>query len=220
MKEGGYGVSIVEGAPSIGFPEAVFEVFSIPGFEMRMPRLREVVTPRLRDLGEVLTPRVSELAGEPLYPHVALHMRRRVNPPDDTWVAFGPAARGYKALPHFEVGVDQQSVFVRFVIKPEGQKEKAPFFRAVSLARLKEMAGAEPVFWYAGDHGEGPVAVAELKPRLWSDMKARALKKDGSITVGLVIPHDDPAIGGPALMGALEERLRTLVPLYRAARRL
>ena len=37
--------------------------------------------------------------------HVAKHARRSVNPPIDTWVAFAPNKRGYKMLPHFQIGL-------------------------------------------------------------------------------------------------------------------
>ena len=204
--------------PVAGFPIAAFEVFWIPDFERRMERLKAVVTPRLRLLGEALAPRVAALVGEPMHPHVALHLRRRVNPPDDTWVAFGPSPRGYKALPHFEVGVDAKSVFVRFAIKPEGHAEKAPFFRRVPLGRLRELAAGQPVEWYAGDHGQDPVPVAALTPRRWSELRARALRKDGSVSVGLVIRRDDPVVQSPGVQDAVLERLAILAPLHRAAR--
>jgi uncharacterized protein YktB (UPF0637 family) len=211
---------MVQDARAVGFPEDLFEVFAIPGFEDRMPRLKELITPRLRVLGDLLVPAVSDLAGEILHPHVALHMRRRVNPPTDTWVAFGPSARGYKSLPHFEVGVNRESVFTRFAIKPEGQDQKGPFFRAVSLARLKELTAGHEVYWYAGEHGEDPVPVAAIKPRTWTGLRARALKKDASLTIGLVIAHDNPVVEGPSLAAELVARLQVLSPLYRAARRL
>ncbi|WP_397261357.1 DUF1054 family protein [Peribacillus simplex] len=31
---------------------------------------------------------MSVLTGDEMYPHVAKHARRKVNPPNDTWVAF------------------------------------------------------------------------------------------------------------------------------------
>ncbi len=210
----------VQDVALVGFPDAVFDVFSIPDFDGRMTRLRAVVTPRLREIGALLAPTLSDVVGEPLFPHVALHLRRRVNPPTDTWVAFGPSARGYKALPHLEVGVDARGVFTHFMLKPEGQDLKAPFLKAQSLPTLKARAEKAPLIWYTGDHGEGPVPVADIKPRAWSDLKAHALRKDKSLCIGLMLDRTDPAVTGPALMLALLEQLQILAPFYRTARRL
>lgn len=208
----------IQDVRSVGMPDVVFDVFQIPDFDGRMARLREVVTPRLRELGELLAPTVSDLVGEPLFAHVALHMRRRVNPPTDTWVAFGPAARGYKALPHLEVGVEARHVFTHFMLKPEAQVLKMPFLKSLSLPKLKALAGEAPLIWYAGEHGEGPVPVRAIRPRAWSDLRARAGRKDASLCLGLVLDRSDPAVGGPGLTGALIEQLQALAPLYRAAR--
>src|SRR5690625_4597306 len=50
--------------------------------------------------------------GNEMYTHIARHARRTVNPPDDTWVAFSSSKRGYKMLPHFQLGLWDDRLFV------------------------------------------------------------------------------------------------------------
>ena len=35
-----------------------------------------------------------------------------MNPPKDSWVAFAPYKRGYKALPHFQIGLWGSHLFI------------------------------------------------------------------------------------------------------------
>src|SRR5258705_13246055 len=87
-----------------------FKVFEIPGFAERMAAIRANIQPRLTSIGNALAPRLSSLVDVPLFVHVAKHMRRTVNPPDDTWAAFGRDPRGYKKDAHFRVAVSGQGV--------------------------------------------------------------------------------------------------------------
>src|ERR671925_1131439 len=82
------------GMASIGFTREDFEVFGIPTFPERMQGIKERVRPKLVALGEDLRPALKKLVKSDVFPHVAKHARRTVNPPPETWVAFGPSARG------------------------------------------------------------------------------------------------------------------------------
>ena len=75
-----------------------------------MQQIHTRLRPKLEALGHSLLPGVSRATGSPAYAHVARHARRTVNPPDDTWVAFGPDLRGYKKHPHFKVAVSRHCV--------------------------------------------------------------------------------------------------------------
>src|SRR2546429_1997194 len=89
--------------PSLAFVTGDFKVFDVEGFRPRMAELRSRVRPKLEVLGKSLAPAVSRSLGGEVFAHVAKHARRTVNPPDDTWVAFSPDARGYKKHCHFKV---------------------------------------------------------------------------------------------------------------------
>jgi len=89
-----------------------FEVFEINGLEHRMQALIEKVRPKFEELGHTYAAFFSSKTGDEFYPHVAKHARRSVNPPKDSWVAFSPYKRGYKAMPHFQIGLWGTHVFI------------------------------------------------------------------------------------------------------------
>lgn len=44
--------------------------------------------------------------------HIAKHARRHVNPPPNTWLALSASPRGYKMLPHIELGFWDDRLFM------------------------------------------------------------------------------------------------------------
>src|SRR5258706_631491 len=92
------------------FTQSDFDVFSIPGFEARMPRLRAQITPKLKEMASIITPRLEEATGLEFYGHVAMHMRRSVNPPIETWAAFCRSPRAYKPFVHTRLAVHGSGV--------------------------------------------------------------------------------------------------------------
>ena len=63
-------------------------------------------------------------AAREAFAHVAKHMRRTVNPPDDTWVAFAADKRGYKKHCHFKVAISRGAVRFLFEAGPEHAQKK------------------------------------------------------------------------------------------------
>ncbi|NPC92425.1 DUF1054 domain-containing protein [Bacillus sp. WMMC1349] len=101
---------------NLRFTEDDFHTFTIEGLDARMSVLKETVRPKLQALGEHFAPVLSVLTGDEMFVHVAKHARRSVNPPDDSWVAFANNKRGYKKLPHFQIGLWKTHVFVWFAL--------------------------------------------------------------------------------------------------------
>jgi uncharacterized protein YktB (UPF0637 family) len=99
-----------------GFTNEDFDVFLINGLEARMSVLKETVRPKLEDLGEYFAPILSSLTEDEMFVHVAKHARRTINPPKDTWVAFSSNPRGYKMLPHFQIGLWNTHLFIWFAV--------------------------------------------------------------------------------------------------------
>lgn len=95
------------------FTAADFAALEIEGLGPRMAAIKEQVRPKLVGLGQLLAPFLSEQTGIPIYPRVALHARRTVNPPDHTWIAWGSNPRGYKMVPHFQVGLWPTHLFIQ-----------------------------------------------------------------------------------------------------------
>lgn len=146
-----------------GLPVAAFEVFHVDGFDARMAALRREATPRLAALGQELLPALSHRWGMPAYAHVARHLRRRVHPPEDTWVAWSTSARGYKAEIHFEVGLSRLSAFVRLAALPEAGPAKMALLNQLTPERLETLtAGTQPVLFTPDHHGVVQVPVGEL----------------------------------------------------------
>lgn len=93
-----------------------FDVFTIAGLDSRMTALQEIIQPKFRELGNHFSHHLSAHGKGEFFPHVAKHARRTVNPPKDSWVAFAPAKRGYKALPHFQIGLWGTHLFIVLAI--------------------------------------------------------------------------------------------------------
>src|SRR5690606_40297107 len=134
-----------------GFTKEDFDVFTIDGLENRMDALITHVRPKLEELGYHFAPTLSSLTGDEMFPHVAKHARRTINPPKDTWVAFANNKRGYKAHPHFQIGLWGTHLFMQFaVIYEAANKEK---FAREALTRLDEIRRIVPDgFVWSGDH--------------------------------------------------------------------
>ncbi|UXR70210.1 MULTISPECIES: DUF1054 domain-containing protein [unclassified Staphylococcus] len=96
------------------FDKEDFKVFEVDGLAERMSALDKHIRPQLRALGDYFAEYLESVTGETFYPHVAKHARRTVNPPKDTWVAIATNVRGYKMLPHFQIGLFEDHLFVMY----------------------------------------------------------------------------------------------------------
>lgn len=200
-----------------GFTPADFAVFSLPGFEERMAALKTIVRPKLEALGSLMAPRLSEAVGMPMYAHVAKHARRTVNPPQDTWVAWSANARGYKAHPHFQVGLWQSHVFAQFALIYEAP-QKARFAQRLR-ENLAEIRLPEDFVW-SGDHTQ-PEAVAHgaMDAAAFATFLDRLerVKKAEALCGIHVMAHEPLVKDGEALLARIEEVFRATMPLYRMA---
>ena len=146
------------------------QIFDIPGFAERMAAIRAEIRPKVEALGDALAPSLALVARVEIFPHVARHARRTVNPPDDTWVAFGPDRRGYKKAQHFKVAVSRHALRFLFEVGPEFAAKPA-FARAWKrqVPRLARTLSAAPgLGWFKNEHDEEPAAeLADLDPTGW-----------------------------------------------------
>jgi uncharacterized protein YktB (UPF0637 family) len=203
-----------------GFTEREFEIFDLPGFAIRMPAIRAEITPKLKALGDQIAPALPEVAHRELFPHVAQHLRRTVNPPIETWVAFSPSPRAYKPFVHFRVAINGGGLKV--VCHLEEDSEDKPAFadglqrNAAAIAR--HLATHTEI--HSGD-ARGKEAMLEA-PRPWSEAElatlaerlARLKGQDASFAIRF--DPDDPAVASStALVEATLGAMRTLLPIYR-----
>jgi uncharacterized protein YktB (UPF0637 family) len=197
-----------------------FEVFAIPGFAERMAAIRRTVRPKLEALGAFLVPPLGRIAGGEVFPHVARHARRTVNPPDDTWVAFGPDRRGYKKALHFKVAVSRHALRFLFEAGPE-YAAKADFAKAwkrqaPGLARALARSGA--LQWFESEHDEEPAAaLADLDAAGWKALADElARTRDGQLVLGRRIDAREAARWrGPEYEKAALDTFAALSACYR-----
>lgn len=121
-----------------GFMPEDFDVFHVPGFAERMPLVRERVKPKLIHIGEGLTERLSDVLDETVFPHVAQHLRRTVNPPQETWVAFSRSPRAYKPFVHLRVAISAEKV--RVTAFCEDYADDKALFASNLIARADRLA--------------------------------------------------------------------------------
>jgi uncharacterized protein YktB (UPF0637 family) len=201
-----------------GFKSDDFDVFSIPDFPGRMGAIRERVRPRLAALGEDLGPRLEKLLELPTFPHVAQHMRRRVNPPQETWVAFVRDRKGYKRWTHYRVAVSAAGVRVTVFVEDDAD-DKPPFGASLAAAPeaiLTAMGSGAPVLWYT--LGEEPVRHADLAAGTLAELGERLQRlKTLKFQAGVPLPREEAVRMTPLRFEewALEQ-MALLRPLYLA----
>jgi uncharacterized protein YktB (UPF0637 family) len=180
-----------------GFEQADFDLFLIEGLESRMTALIEQLRPKFYDLGEDLAAELSVIVGEEKFPHVAKHARRKTNPPDDSWVAWG-GKRGYKMLPHFQVTVWKSHVLVQWGLIYEA-KAKDAFSKNV-LNHIHEIRNNIPEDYHFFKNHMKPEGIP-LKELSDDDLKEYARRlvevKKGELMVGKVIPKKEAIAMSP-----------------------
>jgi uncharacterized protein YktB (UPF0637 family) len=200
----------------IGFAHEDFEVFGIPTFPERMQGIKEHVRPKLIALGEGLQPALKKLAKSDVFPHVAKHARRTVNPPPETWVAFGPSARGYKKYGYFGLVVSRGGLHTRLVVKDEApdrpQMAKLLMDRADALAKL---FGKQSVARY--DRWDFAGLPEFMKPTadFWQKVAEALAKKTGWLDIGMGWPAERAVT---LTDKQVLEAFASLLPLYEITR--
>jgi uncharacterized protein YktB (UPF0637 family) len=201
------------------FTSQDFDVFSIPGLEDRMDGIITYVRPKLEQLGQYFAPILSSFTGEEMFAHVAKHARRTKNPPDDTWVAFAPNKRGYKKLPHFQIGLWGSHLFVYFAVIYEN-----PYKEQIGQAfttNLKQIVDTIPSHYvWSSDH---TVPYANVHKELTEDDLRQLFErlmnvKKAEILCGIHLSKEKVLnMSGNELLQTIENTFKTLLPLYQLA---
>jgi uncharacterized protein YktB (UPF0637 family) len=201
-----------------GITAADFAVFTIETFEERMAGIKTGPRPALEALGRDLTPALSELTGQILYPIVAKHLRRKVNPPKDTWVAWSANKRGYKMMPHFQVGMWGSHAFIQAGVIYEA-KGRAQFAENL-LANLDALQTLIPGHFRWLEDYTKPQGIlhGEMTPADFERIASRLLnRKVADCMVGVTIDRAEVVRAGAHFADQALGVIRTLMPIYSLA---
>ncbi|WP_203246093.1 YktB family protein [Sporosarcina beigongshangi] len=192
-----------------------FDVFLIEGLEKRMDALQNRIQPKFNTLGRHFADRLSAHGTDEFFPHVARHARRTVNPPKDSWVAFAPAKRGYKALPHFQIGLWGTHLFIILAVIYENPDKKGIAERL--SGQLTSLTSLPAGYIVSGDHmkpdvvsidATGSAGLQGLLERLQTVKKAEFL-------VGRHLSREEAAdMSSDQFMAFAEETFDYLLPIY------
>lgn len=196
-----------------GFTKEDFSVFSLPGLDERMTAIRELIQPKFRELGSFLTAELSTLVGNEMFLHIAKHARRKVNPPNDTWLAIGPNRRGYKQFPHFQLGLFDDHVFIWLAYIYELPNKAHIATNLLSnLNQIESNIGDD--FYVSTNHmkkGVHPIKEVNLEEIL---IRFKQVKK-AEFLIGRNIDKDDPILkDGEAFVKLVIDTFKTVVPIY------
>lgn len=198
-----------------GWTAADFEVFEVEGLEPRMEALIQRVRPKFTDLGQQLQPVLNVCYGEEFFVHVAKHARRTVNPPNDSWVSFATNPRGYKMLPHFQVGLWSTHAFVQLAIIYECLHKKE-YGRALAdrWSDIKPQLPSD-LLWFDDHMNPKPIPQQDMDLQIDRFTGKLINQKNSELIVGIEIPKDEAiAMSGQQFVERAERVFKELGPLY------
>jgi uncharacterized protein YktB (UPF0637 family) len=205
-----------------GFEQADFDIFTISGFAPRMGEIRSRLRPKLVALGATLREDVAAITGEEIFPHAAAHMRRTVNPPPETWAAFGRSARGYKRFVHYRAAVSAEGVRITLFVEDDADDKPilAEALRGDAAGLLARLGNVDRLLWYTAPTPDGvPLAGNQITAATAQSMgETLATRKLAKFQAGIPLGRDAALVGNPErFCQAALQAMRQLAPLYRAA---
>lgn len=199
-----------------GITNQDFDVFLIDGLEARMQAIKENIQPKLSILGNHYVTELTALTGDEMFFHVAKHARRTKNPPDDTWVAFANNPRGYKMLPHFQIGLWQTHLFIWLAIINESLN-KQEFGKKLEANIDKIITTVPDVFVWSCDHTK-PAATKHSdlsKAQLQGYLQKLQTIKKAELLCGVHIDRKTAVNMSPEkMLTQIDEVFKTLACLY------
>lgn len=192
-----------------------FHVFLINGLDERMEALTQIVRPKFQTLGEFFSAYFSANTGDEFFAHVAKHARRTVNPPKDSWVAFAPYKRGYKALPHFQIGLWESHLFIVVAIIYEAPQKAEMAERLLQNMDVFDQLSDDYII--SGDHmSPDAISLGEAQEKGLEQLLVRLRDvKKGEFLVGRHIPAEEAVkLSSDEFMRMAEETFDNLLPIY------
>ncbi|KIR08438.1 hypothetical protein RA16_08410 [Levilactobacillus brevis] len=124
-----------------------FQVFEDQTLAGRLGKIQKQIDPKFLITAGDLEPVLAELS-VPIYQHVSQHRRRTKNPPTDTWIAFSTSKRGYKMLPHLEIGFWDDRFFIWLAVLQEAKNRQG----LLGQVQLADVLNLPSTFECGNDH--------------------------------------------------------------------
>ena len=192
-----------------------FNVFQIEGLDERMDALTTIIRPKFHALGEYFSSYFSAKTGDEFFPHVAKHARRTVNPPKDSWVAFAPYKRGYKSLPHFQIGLWESHLFIVLAVIYEAPHKSEMATRLLDNEQL--IRDLDDSYVLSGDH-MSPQSInlsSAREEQLTALLRRLRDVKKGEFLVGRHLSVEQAAaMSHDEFMAFAEQTFEQLLPIY------
>ncbi|WP_112180724.1 MULTISPECIES: YktB family protein [Paraliobacillus] len=197
-----------------GFEQKDFDTFQIDGLENRMEAIQQRIQPKFEIIGTELATHLSATLGNEMFLHIARHARRSVNPPNDTWLAVAHSKRGYKMLPHFQVGLFDDHIFIwlAFIYELPYKEKIAKQF----IKQLDELQELPKDFVVSLDHmKKDAFSIKELTETNLE--RFRDVKKAEFLVGRHISPTEAIDMNGKELIDHIKETIDTLIPFYRSS---
>jgi uncharacterized protein YktB (UPF0637 family) len=196
------------------FKDSDFDTFQDTSLAGRMAKIKTVIDPTFEELAGDLLP-LFPVTEQQWVAHVAKHLRRTVYPPDNTWVAFAPNKRGYKMMPHFELGIWEDNIYFYLAVL-ENLKEK-PVDREYWGTRLEEVRDdvlALPEDFVLSDNHMVNEFVANTPENFDHILDRFKGFKQPEFLVGVTVSRGDVKIASGEIADYLNGIVKKLVPIY------
>lgn len=192
------------------FEASDFEIFDEQTLAGRMALIRDVIDPKFEQFAEIALPILNQ-DGQSWFAHIAKHLRRTTYAPDNTWVAFAPNKRGYKMMPHFELGIWADHIYLYLAVE-ENMKPKQTAPIVSKLTAVSPMIANLPEqFVISQDHMMNqnvPLSAYEATVSRFENVK------HSEVLIGIKIMRGDAYLGTSAVTEKLISALKTLLPIY------
>lgn len=185
----------------------VWDDKTLPG---RLGKIREQIDPKFLATVTDLEPVFAGLA-MPIYHHVSLHRRRTKNPPVDTWVAFSTSKRGYKMLPHIEIGFWDDRFFIWLTVLQEAKNRQALLSSLKEETVMQLPAG----FLCGGDHTDKNCGVPLTRENYQELMTTQTQRRaEWQVGRNFLRGSDFFTVSAEEQARVIQETVRDLLPLY------
>lgn len=194
------------------FDDRDFDIFDETTLDGRMTAIREVIDPKFEQLSQEILPILGS-DGQVWTAHIAKHLRRTTNAPDNTWVAFAPNKRGYKMMPHFELGIWADHVYLYLAIE-ENMKPQQTDTIVAKLQQARDAVAKLPdTYVLSANHMVNITQPLTLSR--YDDLVARyAALRHSEVLVGLKMSRGDDRLQTNQSAEPLLTAVKTLLPIY------